>query len=274
MRWLVLLLFSGCGPPVRRAPVAPEAPVFDAVSGEQHRRLFNLRGAVATQTTVRVFADTACAGPVYRQVSAADFTQGVPIELLTDIDNVFSANAVSSVGATSACSAPVRLRYVPVPRPGRPSAVSHPDSPSWQTHFMLAGSSDQSASVRLHANSCSNPVLGELSATDFFSPGFPVDVPVNGSRQFAIDALSEDQTSDCEFVRVASDQVPPVFTTRLGSPTPSPQQRGWVVIEGDMSFFSVKASPDCTGPNLTACFNCNRLEVEFPPDASTRWTVS
>ena len=163
MRWLALLLFAGCVPPVAPLPVTPAAPVLDPVSVEQHRRLFNLRGVVATETAVRLFTDTACAGPLYRQVTAVEFAKGVPVELVGGADNVFSANAVSSLGATSACSAPVRVRYAPLPRPGRPSVASHPDSPSWQTHFTIAGASDLSARVRLHDGTLAFPHSGHTA---------------------------------------------------------------------------------------------------------------
>lgn len=273
MKWLPLVLLGACVPQVAPPATPPAAPVLDPGSGEQHRRIFNLRGVVAADATVRVFTDSACAGPVYRQVTGSQLAQGVPVELLAGPENVFAANAVSSLGATSPCSAPVRIHYVPAVRPARPSLASRPDSPSRQTHFAMVGSTDLFARVRLHEGACSGPALAELSGTDFYDVGFGVDVPVNGWKQFAVDAVNEDETSDCAVVSVANDRVAPIFTARLGSPTPSPQQRSWVVIEGETAFFNILEGSDCSGPSLQTCSNCVALDVEFPPDASTSWGV-
>lgn len=272
MRWLTLLVLMACGRPAPRPPGLPSVPVLDEAAPVQHRRLFTLRGVAADEVVVRVFTDSACAGPVYLQTTGAALREGVKVELVPGVENVFSANAVSARGATSGCSSPLRLRYVEAIRPGRPSVETRPSSPSTATHFAVVGATESFARVRLYEGTCSTSPLAELSAAEFFEPGFPVDVPVNGSRFLALDAVNEDLTSACQTLVLSNDDVPPRFGVRLASPSPSPQQEAYVQFTGDLERIRVYAYPGCIG-ELTSCFGCWYTQLYFPRGATTSFSA-
>ena len=269
----LLLLLSGCPPPAPPAPSTPAAPVLVDAPGVLRRRLFLLRGAAADDVVVRLYSDSACAGPVNLQTSAASLREGLTVELVAGSDNFFSADAVSSRGVSSRCSAPLRVRYVPALPPGRPSVDSRPPSPSSELQFRVVGAADLGTRVQLHDRSCNERVLAELSATEFFEVGFPVDVPPHGVRMVAVAAVNEDTASECVLLFLSNDSTPPFITVRLGSPTPAPLTHGWLVFTGDAERYRVQAGSDCTGDDLASCTSCTVLPVEFPADASTRFSV-
>jgi hypothetical protein len=277
---LLLLLLTACPAPLSRPP-APAVPVLVEAPELQRRRVFTLRGSAADDVTVRIFVDTACAGPVYLQTTGAGLVQGVPVELVAGADNVFSVDAVSSRGISSPCSPPLRVRYLPSVPPGRPSLDSRPPSPSRELHFQLVGAADLGTRVQLHAfGGCDNPVLAELSATAFFEVGFPVEVPENGTAFFSVAAVNEDSASTCVSIVLINDRTPPQFLVRLGSPTPSPQREAWLLFSGegggggrDAVNYELYAGAGCTGELLGSCAGCVVLPAVFPPDTSTPFSV-
>ncbi|MDP1827708.1 MAG: hypothetical protein Q8L48_30830 [Archangium sp.] len=274
MRWLgLVVVLVACGRPAPRAPGLPSVPVLDEAAPVQHRRVFTLRGVAADEVLVRVFTDSACAGPVYLQTTGAGLREGVKVELVRGLENVLSANAVSALGAVSECSSPLRLRYLAALRPGRPSVESRPRSPSTGTHFVVAGSAEGFARVRLSEGTCTTPPLAELSAAEFFEPGFSIDVPVNGSRVIAVDAVNEDMASPCEVLVLTNDATPPRFEVRLASPSPSPRQQAYVHFTGELGEVRLFESPGCTGPVLTACSSCFVSQPSFSRDATTSFSV-
>ena len=266
---LLFVALAGCVPRSPAPPPVPAPPVLDAAAPEQRRRMFLLRGNVSPEAMVRLFTDSACAGPVYLQVTGEALRQGVQVELIAGIDNVFSADAISAQGGVSVCSQPLSVRYAPAQRPGQPSVRLSPNPPSNFTQFVLKGAIDTFARAQLHEGDCSTPVVSELDAASFFSTGFPVEAPLDGSHTVAVDAVNEDQHSVCVAVTAINDSTPPVFTARLASPTPSSGLQGYVVISGDRLaqalFFP---GPDCTGQQLQRCSNCYGAVTPFYPDTT------
>ena len=266
MRTALLLLLVGCAAREPYPPAVPAPPVLDPVAPVQHRRMFKLRGNVAADAAVRLYTDSACAGPVYLQTTGVSLKEGVEVELITGVDNAFSADAVSGEGGVSACSQPLTLQYVPALRPGQPSVSVMPTSPSNATRFTLRGAIDSFARAQLHEGTCSGPVLGELDAAAFFNTGFPVDAPVNGSHTVAVDAVNDDQRSVCVAVTVINDSRPPQFSARLASPTPSSNGLAYVVLSGEPVRADVYEGPSCAGTRLGSC--CSS-PIPFFPSTTT-----
>ena len=266
------LALAACQRPSVPALAVPAAPVLDAVDGVQHRRLFSLRGVAATEVTVRLFADSACAGPVYLQGTGAELQQGLRVVLIAGVDNYFSANAVSVLGATSACSAPLQLTYVSALRPVRPSVSVQPVSPSQERVFTVSGITDPMTRVQLHESSCLTPVVAELSA-DGFSTGFTVEVAPNASFTVALDAVNEDSTSDCVTWVLINDTLPPRTSVMLASPSPSPQLSAYVVLGGEIERTWLFGSLDCGGVMLAWGARDSMLTPSFPAGAATAFSV-
>lgn len=270
---LLFVALAGCVPRGPSAPPVPAPPVLDEAAPEQRRRMFLLRGNVSPEAMVRLFTDSACAGPVFLQMTGEALRQGVQVELIAGTDNVFTADAISAEGGVSVCSAPLSLRYLPAQRPGQPSVRLSPNSPSTVTQFVLKGAIDAFARAQLHEGNCSTPVVSELDAERFFSIGFPVEAPVNGSRTVAVDAVNEDQRSVCVAVTAINDSQAPVFSARLASPTPSSNRWGYVAFTGDrLAQVQVYDGPGCGGNRLQSCANCFGVAVPFTP-GTTDFTV-
>ncbi len=271
MRAALLLLLVGCSPPARHPPEIPAPPVLDAAAPLQHRRMFSLRGNVSPEALVRLYVDFACAGPVYLRTSGVALREGVEVELIIGVDNVFSAEAVSPEGGVSACSSPLTLRYVPTPAPGLPSVSVTPQSPSKETTFTLRGAIDASARAQLHDDHCGTPVLGELDAAAFFNTGFRVEAPVNGTRIVAVKAIIDEQGSGCVQLRVTNDSLAPEFTVRLASPTPSSNGSAYVILSAtDVAGAQVYDGPSCEGtPFSGALLPCCPSIIPFPQTTTT-----
>ncbi len=263
-----LLVMAACAQPAAPVPTVPAAPVLEEVSLVQRRRVFTVHGTAADELIVRIFTDSACAGPVYRQTTGAGLAAGVRVELIPGEDNFFSARAVSPEGLASDCSTPLRLKYVAAQRPGRPSVDVQPQSPSREFEFHVRGASDP-GTVRLHENTCVTPVLAELSAVEFFEPGFAVQLMENQTRTVAVEVINEDMSSDCVAVTLINDRIPPSLTLRLASPTPSAEYYAWVVIGGDATFVDFSRAPDCSGLGFQSCNGCRVLPVCFSPGVTT-----
>ncbi len=271
------LLVIGCTEPVSPREEIPDPPQFESAPSLVFRRIMMLRGTVSLETTVRIYVDELCSGPVYRQVTDSEFQTGVEVRLVKGM-NVFTANAVSNRGQTSSCSVPVRIESQPSDRLNSPSIVSYPPSPSTQTHFVVSGMAEPDSRVRFHDNySCEAPVLIEVSAAEYAGVGIPVDVAVNDTRFIALDAVNElepEMVSVCAHMQLSNDRNPPTLSAWLASPSPSPQTRGWIAIRSDdASHVSVTLGDDCMGPSLATCSGCSMMEVDFPPYTSTTFSV-
>jgi hypothetical protein len=146
-----------------------------------------------------------------------------------------------------------------------------PDSPSRETLFIVSGAAAAMMRVQLHETSCAPPVLAELSAEEFSLVGFPVEVAPNLSRTVAVRVVNDDVASDCVAMTLTNDRIAPSLTVRLASPSPSPQRSAYVVTAGEGEITSLYAGPDCSGPLIAT--GGRPLEPEFPPDASTSFSV-
>lgn len=268
---LLLLMLVGCSAPPRHRPQVPAPPVLDPVERLQRARIFLLRGNVVPDVAVRLYADSACAGPVYLQTTGVALREGVQVELIRGVDNVFSADALSGEGGVSVCSSSIVMNYLPLMPPGEPTVTLTPPSPSAARLFTLTGAIDGFARAQLHLGDCSGVVIAELDPQAFFSPGFVVEAPLNDSRTIGVDAIDDDLRSTCVLVTVTNDLVPPVFQARLASPTPTSNAAGFIVLTGEPVFAFVSDGPDCGGPWASYCAYCTG-GTPFSP-ATTQFSV-
>lgn len=261
MRALALLssmaVLLGCPSPPRRPPLAPAPPVLDVVERAQLRRLFPLKGNVVPEQAVRLYVDAACAGPVYLQTTGVALREGVQIELVAGVENVFSADAVSSEGGVSGCSNAIVVTWVRPLVPGIPSLTLTPRSPSKATSFLLKGAVNSFARAQLHETDCSTPVLEELDSERFYLNGFTIEVPRDGSRTLAVNSINLDEYSPCAAISAINDSTPPAFQARLASPTPSSNPAAFISFTGERVTHQVFDGLACSGPELLPCSSCD-----------------
>lgn len=275
LRACLTVLLVACVPgPAAAPPANPDAPVFALPEAVVRSPELTLRGEAAANVSLRLFADSACAGPVFLRATAEEFGEGLKVELVPWASNVFSASAVTSRGVASECSRPVTVRYMPTIPWSPPTLTSAPLSPSKQTRFVLSGVAPTGSEVRLHEYSCYAAATASLSADDYFLVGFPVDVEPNMRRIMAVEAVLDGNRSSCPDITLFNDTAPPTLEVRLGSPSPSPQRKALVVIGGNQGALTrLTASPDCSGDPLNDCGECAVQQVEFPPNVSTVFSV-
>lgn len=261
------------------APVPPDAPVLegDGVFVVDYR--WTLKGTAPADTIVRLHLDESCNGPSLRDFTSAELAEGVALELVGGTPNVFSAVSIDTRGLSSACSAPIHIRYQRPQRPSAPQVRISPPGQTRATRFTIQGTANDGVTVQLFEdNFCLGAPLGELSVPEFHDVGFTVDVEPNHSRVFtlrAVNALGE--MSPCTpTYSVFSDQTPPAVTPSFLSPRPSPEQRAYVSISYDAASGSTFLGPDCTGLLITTCsgYACAAFTMEFPMASMSSWSAT
>jgi hypothetical protein len=243
-----------------------------------------LRGIAPEGTRVRLYFDEACAGPSFDEVSAEALADGIDLALVVGVPNVVTAQAVGPTGLVSSCSEPVRVTVEGVGLTEIPSISVSPSSPSRKTTFVITGVATPGSRVRLHALSCQEEVLAELSAAEYETRGFTVEVGPNTTLWWAVDAIDGfDEVTGCShLMQTINDSTPPRYAQfRIMSPNPSSRTTAWVRLNGDFTHAQFVLAAACAGaPELTrdAGFLCSGFSdctqlVEFPADASTYWSL-
>jgi hypothetical protein len=241
---------------------------------------WTLEGTAPDDTVVRLYLDTACRGPVFRDVTSVELSEGVSVDLLMGPPNVFSAVAIDLRGVASACSEPIRVSFLRPERPELTDFSISPLPPTRATRFTIRGSSLHATRVRLWDGfDCSDAdLIATMSAESFQTVGFEVDLEPNESRSFAVDAVNVlDQSSGCSSpLSVMSDQTPPELQLAVRSPMPSPELEAFVSL-GDNDAFqgSVFLGPSCKGPAVASCqnYSCRAMKVAFPRAAVGEWSA-
>jgi hypothetical protein len=273
--WLLVIVLA-CAPAPEPEP--PSAPVLEGDGALVYDFRWTLKGSAPSDTVVRLHLDDQCRGPSLRDFTSAELADGVALELVGGIPNVFTAMSIDSRGLVSPCSAAVRVSYV---RPGLPRFQDvnlRPTPPVRDTHFVIRGTAHDAVTVQLFEGSdCFTAPIAELSPDAFREDGFPIEVEVNTTQAFVLQAINViGQTSACSGVFYAtSDQKPPLLDPKILSPMPSPERSAFIRVTGEGATGTIFDGQDCTGAVLTTCtgYNCSAFLVEFPMAASSSWSV-
>ena len=274
-----LLSVLACGPAKPPPTISLLAPVLEGDGVVSPFRAWTLRGVAAPTTIVRLYLDDRCEGPVWRDTTPTALAGGLEIELTAGNVNVFAATAVDPRGLASPCSTPVRVKYQRPPPPQRPEVRARPLTPTRETHFVITGHAADASTVRLFEGaSCQGDPLATLSADDFATVGFGIDVPESGStRVFVLDGLNLiGERSPCTFsVLLYSSRQPPRLDLRLRSPSPSPDLSAYVAVSFFASYGYVFLGTGCVGNVLARCegVECTAVKVDFPPVPQSAWSA-
>lgn len=274
-----LLLFALACTPAPAPPVPPDAPVLDGDGSLVFLLPWMLKGSAPADSVVRLFLDESCAGPALRDFTAAQVAEGVPVDLVSGIPNVFAAMSIDARGVSSKCSAPIRIDYQRPARPRLLSALLSPMLPTRETHFVIRGTVENGSSVQLFdAYSCTGTPISELTVPDFAAVGFSIDVEPNQTRYFAVQAVNVlGEASACSSAfTVTSDHFPPVLQPRILSPYPSPEQSAYVALSYEAAIGTVFLGADCSGTVLATCsgFECTGFKVQFPMAPMSSWSAT
>lgn len=155
---------------VREIVTGPEAPrlteVAPAGPANDNRPL--VRGVAGAGTTVRLYSDAACDGPVRGSGPATALEGGgIAIDVADDSMTTIHADSVDDHGVTSDCSATSVTFVEDSTPPGRPRLVDHPESPSRDVSQAFPFVSD-GATNRCTLEGGSGAVV--IAPTNCFSP--------------------------------------------------------------------------------------------------------
>ncbi|MFZ5445594.1 MAG: hypothetical protein ACOZQL_36720 [Myxococcota bacterium] len=266
-----LLLLLACRPELPPPGEPPSPAVLRVDDALVWAKTATLRGDATPGTLAQLFVDDACAGALFREVSAEALAAGVEVQLVGG-ENVFTARLVSAAGLRSACSNVVRLerRLLP-PYPSTPIVQVLPRPVANTTSFRLTGTVDRNSRARLRqTSSCEGELLGELTREEFATVGFAVTGTPDIWRSFGVEAVDPvGRLSACTAVELLSDLDPPLIARlEFGSPNPSGQATMFVVAIAAEPL-SVFEGPDCQGAEL----RLTAQQLAVPPVATWRWSA-
>jgi len=220
---------------------------FDAEESRLPRA--TLRGEADEASVVRLYADRACAGPVYREVSGEALRAGVEVELLPNRPSPFTARAWNLEGQRSDCSNAASITWSPRPPPPVPTLrVDHVFTS--RGVVQLSGVAPLADRV-LVTESCGGRAIAELTP-DQFAVGITLALDFLGTTYlFATSVTEVEGRSACSAgVAVTWDRSPPDHgVLRLLSPNPSPEDSFRVAWSGSFEVVRVDlfSGAKCSG---------------------------
>jgi hypothetical protein len=254
-----------------------------------------IKGTAQAGTTVKLYTDAGCAGPVAGQGTAAQFAgSGISITVADDSATTLFAAATNATSNTSPCSSP-GFTYVEDSSPPAPPTLSgsSPLSPGDDNDPAIAGTAEDGSTVSLYTNaSCTSASAGQGTAAQLANPGITVHVAdATSTTLFATATDAAGNTSACsdssvtyiestatplggEVSSAQTGQPIPGATVALlrsdsaggpfkevpgsGATTDSGGHYGWELITG---FYRVSAS-------APGCASRDSQVVEIPPAVS------
>jgi hypothetical protein len=180
------------------APAAPVLTDTDPDSPGNDLRP-EIKGMADPGSTVNLYAQAACAGPIVATGTAEQFASpGLTVTVSAGSTTTFWAYAYIGNEA-SPCSASGRT-YVEDPAPPPIPVVidTVPASPSTDNTPSVRGTAADGTTVRLYTNAtCTSELAGTGSAAEFASPGLSVQVGDNTTTQLYAQAFDGVFTSGC-----------------------------------------------------------------------------
>jgi hypothetical protein len=181
------------------------------------------RGTAAAGTTVRLYADSACATEFVGVGSAAEFASpGIIVAVGVNSTTTIWAEAFEDTTA-SPCSTTFATYVHRLPAPPAPVfGDSDPDSPANDNMPFIKGTAVAGGIVRLYATpSCTGPRFGEGPTAAFASPGLQTSVLNDATTTlYATVSDAAGTTSACSTSSIAyvEDSTAPETTIDSGPP--------------------------------------------------------
>ncbi|HKG35435.1 MAG TPA: hypothetical protein VKA89_03240 [Solirubrobacterales bacterium] len=237
-------------------------------------------GNATAGTQIKIYTTFDCSGIPAGTGTAAELgSTGIAATAAPNATTSFYATATDAEGDTSECSTPGLIYVEDSTAPAEPQPTStNPASPSNVNDIRVLGGSDGGTTVRLYGNSsCSGPVLGSGTATEFGSPGIAVTVPDDSSTTFhatATDAagnVSPCSTASVEYVELSTAPPAPVLS---GTDPASPANENAPKLFGTApggSTVAVYTTAGCTGAPVatgTAAQLASGITVSVPDDST------
>jgi hypothetical protein len=168
---------------------APAAPTLTSVkpAGPANNNSPQVIGTAAASSTVKIYANSSCAGsPLATGTAAAFASPGLAASLADDSTTSFYATATDASSNTSACSTST-VSYVEDSTAPSPPALSStsPASPANNNSPKVIGSAASGSTVNLYLNNeCSGSAAATGTAAAFASPGLTVSVSDNTTTAY------------------------------------------------------------------------------------------
>ncbi len=232
-------------------------------------------------STVRIYGDAGCSGPVLGSGSAAAFngTGGITATVPGDQTTSLRVAATDAAANTSACSA--AFTYTEdSSTPAAPSLTdTDPDSPANDNNPEVKGSAEAGSTVRIYSTaSCTGSPLATGSATQLSGTG--ITTPVTGDQTTNLRATATDaggNTSGCSTALAYTEDssapaTPSVTDTDPDSPANdnNPEVKGSAEAGSTVRIYSTAG---CTGSPLAtggaATFGGAGITTPVPGDATT-----
>jgi hypothetical protein len=182
------------------APAGTSVPTT-APSSPSSDNAPHVTGTAPAGTTVKIYTDPTCTGPLAGSAGAAVFASpGIQVTVPSDSTTTFYATASDTIGNASPCSAGSVPYVEDSLAPTAPSAGgSEPSSPSTDNSPRIKGAAESGSTVRLYTDpACAAGYVVVGSAAEYASPGLLVSVADDSTTTYyarATDAAGN--TSDC-----------------------------------------------------------------------------
>ena len=237
---LALGLLAACGGGGGSTPdtTPPGAPALSSTSPTSPSSSATpaLVGTAEAGSTVRIYAQAGCAGPVAASGTASGTgTFSIQAPAAANATTVFSATATDAAGNVSPCSASLSYVSDSIPPADPVLAAVVPPGPANGVHPQVSGTGDPGSRVVLHPDAaCAGPSLGQATVAGDGTFQATATVPANATTTFhavALDAAGN--LSACVAgPSYAEDSLAPAAPVLISSSPPSPARSTAPVLSG------------------------------------------
>jgi hypothetical protein len=272
-----LQVLDGPPPPPTLTDTDPDSPANDNNP--------RVKGSAPGAELVRIFKTPDCSDtPV--EIPRTEFSSpGAPVSVPDDSTTTFHATAVDASANVSACSSSSITYVEQTPGPNPPTFTdTDPDSPANDNNPRVKGTAPGAVSVRVYKTAnCTGPAV-EIPASDFASPGAPVNVPDNSTTTFhatAVDASANVSACSSSSITYVEDSAAPAAPTLTDTDPDSPFHEDIPRIKGTAeagSTVRLYTNPACFGSPAAAGpatqFVSEGIGVTVPRDSTTTFRAT